>query len=186
MALKKTNLNERQIYEYLYNVIKNHYGVSGLMGNLKAESNLKFTNLQQTYERKFGLTDEEYTEQVDNGTYKNFVEDKAGYGVYQLTWFSRKKGFLQYCKEKNASIGCAETQLEFMFKELKSYGLLDDLQNAKSVREASDLILLKFEKPADQSEKVQIKRANYGENFIRSMLINQQLHQLHQQQITML
>lgn len=36
------------------------------------------------------------------------------------------------------------------------------LQTAKSVLEASNAVLLKFERPADQSEAAQNKRAGYG------------------------
>ena len=40
------------------------------------------------------------------------------------------------------------------------------LAKAKTVREASDVVLLKFERPADQSEAVRVKRAGYGEEFL--------------------
>ncbi|HQO77636.1 MAG TPA: hypothetical protein PLG17_03900 [Thermodesulfobacteriota bacterium] len=40
------------------------------------------------------------------------------------------------------------------------------LTTAKTVREASDAVLLKFERPADQSEAVQVKRAGFGEEFL--------------------
>mgnify|MGYP003298076894 CR=1 FL=1 len=165
MALKKINYNEKQIYDYLYSRIKNHYGTSGLMGNLKAESNLKANNLQNSFEQRLGLKDDDYVVAVDKGIYTNFVKDSAGFGLWQLTYWSRKEGFLNYCKSKNASIGCYETQLEYLIIELEGYKLLDDLQNAKSIREASDVILLKFEKPADQSEKVKEKRASFGQEF---------------------
>ena len=47
-------------------------------------------------------------------------------------------------------------------KELTSYGLLAALKAAATVREASDLVLLKFEKPASMnSEATQTKRAGY-------------------------
>jgi len=39
------------------------------------------------------------------------------------------------------------------------------LTTAKSVREASDAVLLKFERPADQSEAVQVKRAGFGQTY---------------------
>ena len=39
------------------------------------------------------------------------------------------------------------------------------LTTAKTVREASDAVLLKFERPADQSEAVQVKRAGYGQEY---------------------
>ena len=39
------------------------------------------------------------------------------------------------------------------------------LKNAKSVREASDAVLLDFERPANQSETVKANRAAYGQRF---------------------
>lgn len=41
------------------------------------------------------------------------------------------------------------------------------LTAAKSVREASDAVLTKFERPANQGEAVQLKRASYGEAFYK-------------------
>lgn len=69
------------IYQKLKAAIVNDYGVFGLMGNLKAESNLQANNLQNTYSKKFGMTDEEYTKAVDENAYPDFVTDKAGYGL---------------------------------------------------------------------------------------------------------
>jgi hypothetical protein len=68
----------------------NDYGTAGLMGNLDAESGLRSNNLQDTYSRKFGLNDTQYTQKVDNGTYTNFIKDEAGYGLAQWTYWSRK------------------------------------------------------------------------------------------------
>ena len=61
------NTTEEQIWNYLMSKINNPYGVAGLMGNMFAESGLKSTNLQNTYEKKLGMTDETYTMSVDNG-----------------------------------------------------------------------------------------------------------------------
>jgi hypothetical protein len=60
------------------------------MGNLNAESGLRSNNLQDTYSREFGLSDTQYTQKVDNGTYTNFIKDEAGYGLAQWTYWSRK------------------------------------------------------------------------------------------------
>lgn len=165
MALKKVIFTEKQIWDYLMKHINNAYGVSGLLGNIKAESNLNPTNLENTYERKFGLSDNEYTNRVDNGTYNNFIKDSAGYGLAQWTYWSRKQNLYNYCKQKGASIGCCETQLEFLIQELKAYNLLDDLQNAKSIREASDKILLNYENPKNKSEAVKVQRCSNGQEF---------------------
>lgn len=69
--------NEETIWNYLYGKLGNAYGTAGLMGNLYAESALRPTNLQNTYEKKLGYSDAEYTAAVDNGSYGNFIKDSA-------------------------------------------------------------------------------------------------------------
>lgn len=162
------NTIEEKIYHFLYGKIKNIYGVAGLMGNLYAESGLNPTNLQNSYEKKLGLSDDSYTTSVDNGDYENFVHDSAGYGLAQWTYWSRKQNLLLFVRTRNQSIGDLESQLEFLYKELStSYkAVLAVLKSAKSVREASDIVLTKFERPSDQSEAVQIKRTLYGQNYL--------------------
>ncbi|MBR3307851.1 MAG: hypothetical protein IKI75_11460 [Lachnospiraceae bacterium] len=44
-------------------------------------------------------------------------------------------------------------------------GVLKALQGAKSVREASDVVLTQYERPTDQSEAMKVKRAGYGQEF---------------------
>ena len=145
----------------------NDYGVAGLMGNLNAESALRPCNLQQTYEKKLGMTDAEYTAAVDAGIYTNFVKDGAGYGLAQWTYWSLKQQMFDYFKMAGKSIGDGQTQMEFLAHQLStSYkAVWNTLKTAKTIREASDAVLLKFERPADQSEAVQVKRASYGQNY---------------------
>lgn len=88
------------------------------MGNIYAESGLIPTNLQNSFEKKLGYTDADYTSAVDRGSYNNFVRDSAGYGLCQWTYWSRKQALLEFCKSKMTSIGDLEMQLEFMYKEL--------------------------------------------------------------------
>ena len=68
MALTGNSIEEK-IYNFLYGRIKNAFGVSGLMGNLYAESGLAPTNLQNSFEKKLGYTDDTYTTSVDIGDY---------------------------------------------------------------------------------------------------------------------
>ena len=168
MSLKGSN-NEEKIWNYLKSKGLNDYGISGLMGNLHAESALIPTNLQNSYEKKFGFTDTTYTNAVDNGTYNNFVKDSAGYGLAQWTYWSRKQNLLDFAKAKKTSIGDLEMQLDFLYKELSEgyKTVLNVLKTAKSIREASNVVLLQYERPADQSEAIQIKRANYGETYYK-------------------
>ena len=64
-------------------------------------------------------------------------------------------------------------QLEFLWKELSTTykGVLNGLKVADTVREASDLVLMKFERPKDQSVAVQVKRASYGQEFFKKYFV---------------
>ena len=132
-----------------------------------AESGLNPQNLQQTYERSLGFTDATYTAGVDNGTYTNFVRDSAGYGLAQWTFWSRKQALLDYAKACGVSIGDIHMQLNFLWKELtESFsGVLSVLRNASSILEASNAVLFDFERPANQDECVQKKRASFGQVY---------------------
>ena len=159
--------NEKLIWDYLYKKLGNAYGVAGCMANLYCESGLNPKNLEGIYEKKLGYSDERYCAAVDNGTYTNFVNDSAGWGLAQWTWWTRKQALYEFAKSKGESIGSLTMQLDFLFKELNEgyKSLLDTLKNAKSVVEASSAFMLKFECPYDQSVAAQNKRASYGQNF---------------------
>lgn len=161
--------NAAKIWKYLIGKGLSECGVAGLMGNLHAESSLAPNNLQNTYSKKLGMTDAEYTAAVDSGAYTNFVRDSAGYGLAQWTYWSRKEGLLTFAKAAGKSIGDLGMQLDFLWKELSEgyTSVLRALRNAKTVREASDVVLTKYERPADQSESVKKKRAQYGETFLK-------------------
>lgn len=136
------------------------------MGNLQAESALNPQNLQNTYEKKLGMTNGSYTKAVDDGRYANFVHDAAGYGLAQWTHWRRKQALLNFAKERRASIGDLTMQLEFLFEELSAYpSVLTILREAKSIREASDAVLTQYEKPANQSDSAQMTRAEYGQIY---------------------
>ena len=136
--------------------------------NLYAESGLMPNNLQNTYNNKLGKTDAEYTAAVDNGSYGNFVKDSAGYGLAQWTYWSRKQALLNHAKQAGVSIADLNMQLGFLWEELQGYtAVMDALKKAGSVRAASDTVLTGYEKPADQSETVKKKRAEYGEGYYK-------------------
>lgn len=160
--------NEQKIWSFLMGKIGNAYGVAGLMGNLYAESALRANNLQNSYEKKLGMTDKSYTAAVDDGSYTNFAKDSAGYGLAQWTYHTRKAALLAYVKSVGASVGDLDAQLGFLWKELSenySASVLSVLKAAKTVKEASDVVLTKFERPADQGDTVKTKRAGYGQTY---------------------
>ena len=162
------NVQEKEIWDFFTKKGLNAYAVAGLMGNLFAESGLNPCNLQNTYNNKLGMGDEEYTKAVDAGSYGNFVNDSAGYGLAQWTFYTRKQELFDYAKAAGVSIGNLAMQLAFLWEELQGYkSVMDTLKNATSVRAASDAVLTGYEKPADQSENVKKQRAGYGDGYYR-------------------
>lgn len=159
--------NEQLIWNYFKSHGLNDFGTAGLMGNLYAESGLNPKNLQQTYEQKLGYSDDSYTNAVDHGIYTNFVKDSAGYGIAQWTFWSRKQALFSFAKSREKSIGDLNMQLDFLMKELREgyIGVLNTLCNATSVLEASNEVLFRFERPANQDESVQAKRCAFGQRY---------------------
>lgn len=158
--------NEQKIWNYLVEKGLSKAGAAGLMGNLFAESCLNPLNLQNTYEKKLGYTDAAYTAAVDNGSYKNFVRDSAGYGLAQWTYWSRKQNLLNFAKKAGKSIGDLEMQLDFLWNELQGYkAVISTLKTAKTVKAASDSVLVNFERPADQSAAAKNRRAGFGQVY---------------------
>jgi N-acetylmuramoyl-L-alanine amidase CwlA len=160
-------MNEKIIWTRFINEGFTREGAAGLMGNLYAESMLNPKNLQNTFEKKLGYTDETYTKAVDSTAYKNFVNDKAGYGLAQWTYHTRKQALLNFARSQNKSIGDLDMQLDFLMKELKESfsNVYKSLKTVASVREASNIVLLQFEKPADQSNTVKNLRSSYAQKY---------------------
>ena len=177
MSLHGNSVEER-IWNYLYEKIGNKFGVAGLMGNLYAESGLIFNRvemlcLKRLKENGKTYTDATYTADVDSGKisraeFLNPLPGKVyGYSIAQWTSTNRKAGLYDSAKAKGVSIADEENCLEFLLTELNgSYkSVMSVLKNAKSVREASDIVLKKFEVPANMGTSVQEKRASYGQNY---------------------
>ena len=108
------------------------YAIAGLMGNLYIESALRPNNLQNSFEKKLGMTDNGYTNAVNSGKYTNFIHDKAGYGLAQWTWWSRKQALLYFAQRNKSSIDDLDMQLSFLWEELHAYAHVMVVNNDKS------------------------------------------------------
>lgn len=91
-------------------------GAAGCVANIMAESAGRPNNVED----RSGIADEVYTANVDNGSYRNFATDAYGYGLVQLTARSRKQAYLDYAQGKGKSIGDADTQFQFIGREMRS------------------------------------------------------------------
>ena len=154
---------------YIWNYFKektgNEYGVAGLMGNLYAESGLHPDIVQGDI--PYSNYSKEYTADVDSGAISesDFVNNGpggGGYGLAQWTFYTRKQGLYDMWRSGGySSIGSIELACDYLYHELRTSfpGVLATLENASSIREASDVVLHDFESPADQSASVEAKRA---------------------------
>ena len=70
------------------------------------------------------------------------------------------------------SIGDLNLQLEYLMQELKtSYpSLLELLKTTTSIKDASDAVLTKFERPANMSDENMERRASYGYEFQKELM----------------
>ncbi len=162
--------DEEKIWFYFKDKGLTDAGAAGLMGNLFAESGLKPNNLQNSYESKLGHTDISYTAAVDSGTYtsEQFINDKAGYGLAQWTYWSRKQGLYNFAKSRGVSIADLSMQLDYLSREMvQSFNstVWQVLLSTTDVRTASNAVLLEFEQPADQSTPVQNLRYSYSMTY---------------------
>lgn len=170
-------MTNREIFTKLMSAIGNAYGVYGLMANIKAESGMKSTNVQNSYEAKIKMNDIAYTQAVDNGSYTAFVTDSVGYGYCQWTSSGRKAALLSFAKSKGTSIGDAGMQVDFIIHELNTgyKSVLKKLKEATSIKEASDYVCKKYERPKDQSTAALKKRSDYGEELYKELTEGEEL-----------
>lgn len=153
-------MNEKIIWDFIYGKCHNAYGTAALMGNLMAESSLNpacATGKNKTVN---------YVEDADSGKI-DFAHDSVAFGLVQWCYWSRKQALFEYAKNRNKSVGNIAIQLEYMWKELsESYKTAyNAVISSTNIRESSDIIMLKYEKPANTSEPARKKRADYGQKF---------------------
>ena len=156
--------NSKIIWDFLKAKGMSDIATAGILGNINCESALQPNNLQDSYQRSLGMSDEEYTRKTDSGEYSNFVHDTAGYGLCQWTYWKRKENLLNFAKKNLKSIADLGMQLEFMWGEMTN-PLKTTLNNTKSVYESTKIFMTQYEKPADQSEKAIENRTKYSQKF---------------------
>ena len=82
---------QEYVWKYFLNKGFSPQSIAGIMGNIDEESKFKTNNVEDD---RIYLTDEQYTQQVDNGSYKNFINDGIGYGLVQWTYAPFKQDLL--------------------------------------------------------------------------------------------
>ncbi len=148
-------MTEIEIYGQCLKLGMTPAGAAGATANIMAESAGRPNNVED----RSGIDDETYTRNVDNGTYRNFATDAYGYGLVQLTARSRKQAYLDYAQGKGKSIGDADTQFQFMAREMRaSYSYVwNILTHTADPYEAGYVMCKFYEIPADTERQAQFR-----------------------------
>ncbi len=151
-------MSEQSIYIKLRQAGMSAAGACAMMGNMQAESAMRANNVQDGY----GYTDEDYTARVDAGRIE--FRDGIGYGLCQWTYSTRKQNLLTFARQRGASIGNEDMQVDFCVKELRSEyaNLWTYLCTTNGVYDAAERICREYEHPAVNNIK---ERAGYGNEF---------------------
>ena len=155
---------------YIYKVCRaagmTYAGAIGMLGNLQGEtSDFDPMSCETQYLNRYGLTDAEYTRRADAGKKIHgdyyFTHDSAGYGIVQWTYWSRKKGLLDFAKEAGKSVGDLDVQIAYMLKELSGYytAAWKVLTATESIYEAVKICVTAYEKPANQADAISRRTA---------------------------
>lgn len=170
---------EKRAYQKFITAGMTPAGACGLIGNLEAESDgfypsrVEYLCLKRLKESGKIYTDESYVAAIDRGimSCEDFLHPlpgrQYGFGLAQWTSPGRKAGLWALAKQKEVSIADEDMQIEYLLKELSGFypGVLEVLKTATSIRAASDVVLKKFEIPADTGETVCAGRAARGQRF---------------------
>lgn len=154
--------NEQLIWDLLLDGIGNPYGAAAMMGNLRAESSLNPLNMTGTKAKQW-RNGNEYVSAVNNGSYDtySFAHDGIAFGLAQWLFWSRKQALAEFAKGQD--IGSVDVQIGYLFEELPKYKTVwSGLLNATDISEASDLVMLKFEKPGTVTETAKEKRRDFA------------------------
>ena len=158
--------------------------IAGILSNMDYESSLSSNNMQNGYNKKYNITDEEYTRQVDEGIWEvpagfpnagaSFCTDKVGYGLCQWTSSGRKTGMYNFIRSLGKSISDRTSQLKWMMEEFhngykKVYKVLLE---CKTAYDAGVLIVMKYEVPGsvlnpDTVEATKKARGDHAEELYK-------------------
>lgn len=121
--------------------------IAGLLGNIKVETKNTFD--PKTVQLGKGYSNEEYIRKVYSGEV-DFINDRVGFGLFQLTSPGRKKRFWDFCQERGYNIGDLVAQLEYFIYEITLTGYANVRKAVKEkwgIAEVARIICTEYEIP---------------------------------------
>lgn len=154
-------------YQTIYNRLRYHgittEGALGVLGNFDCESNCEPFRLQGDFS-PYRTASKAYVQQVTNGSISrdSFSRDAKGFGIYQLTYWSRKQGYYDFWKASGKALDDAALQVDYAVKEMKSDypNLYNFLCATTDVFTAVSRVCREFERPAVNNIDARYAAAN--------------------------
>lgn len=152
--------------QIIYNRLRKHgitqAGALGILGNFDCESNCEPFRLQGDF-NPYRTASKAYVQGVTSGSISRdaFSRDAKGFGIYQLTYWSRKQGYYDFWKASGKALDSAELQVDYAVKEMKeSYPqLFAFLKQTSDVFTATSRVCREFERPAVNNIDARFDRA---------------------------
>jgi len=141
--------------QIIYNRLRHHgitqAGALGVLGNFECESNCEPFRLQGDFS-PYRTNSHIYVQNVTNGSISrdSFAKDQKGFGIYQLTYWTRKAGYYDFWKASGRNLDDAALQVDYAVKEMESDypQLLAFLKATSDVFTACSRVCREFERPA--------------------------------------
>ena len=141
--------------QIIYNRLRHHgitqAGALGILGNFECESNCEPYRLQGDFS-PYRTASKAYVQGVTSGSISRdtFSRDAKGFGIYQLTYWTRKQGYYDFWKASGKALDSAELQVDYAVKEMQSDypQLFAFLKQTTDVFTATSRVCREFERPA--------------------------------------
>ena len=160
-----------QVYAFLMATIQNDYGVSGLLGNIYAESYIcpficetDSPPCTESYNVTMNQLRSMSSYDFQHYHLPSAEPSKVGYSLAQWTTYSRKDNYYNFCGQ--SLLGDGQKSMEFLLAELQTPSYMhiyNVLVNATSINQASDYVLQWYEAPQSWQTEIYTRR-QYSQN----------------------
>lgn len=137
------------------------------VGNFQCESNCEPFRVEGDFS-PYKTISKAYVQGVTDGSISKytFSHDGKGFGLYQLTFWSRKEEYYDYWKSSGGKLDSAELQTKFAIKEMKRDfpNLWNYLKQTTDIFTACSRICREFERPAYNNVDARVQAANRFKN----------------------
>lgn len=134
-----------------------------VVGNFQCESNCEPFRVEGDFS-PYKTISKAYVQGVTDGSISRytFAHDARGFGLYQLTFWSRKEEYYDYWKANGGKLDSAELQTKFAIKEMKRDfpNLWNYLTQTTDIFTACSRICREFERPAFNNIDARFQAAN--------------------------